>query len=98
MFRLDFKILDFRFVHKKTILSNQFRLMKFSIIYESILMTHEFIQSFLLKAKGPIIMVFSSSVIKFCFFGISLRPTIDEDLLIRNRSSVGFGFPEIIFV
>ena len=60
-------------------------------------LSHNFIHSFLLKAKGPIIMVFSSSVIKFCFFGISLRPTIDEDLLIRNRSSVGFGFPEIIF-
>ena len=69
--------------------------------HESVVMSHtfsyEFIHSFLLKAKGPIIMVFSSSVIKFCFFGISLRPTIDEDLLIRNRSSVGFGFPEIIF-
>ena len=56
-------------------------------------MGRTFIQSFLLNAKGPIIIVFSSSVIKFCFFGISLRPTIEEDLLIFNRSSVGFGFP-----
>ena len=60
-------------------------------------LSHEFIHIFLLKAKGPIIIVFSSSEIKFCFFGLSLRPTIDEDLLIRNRSSVGFGFPEIMF-
>ena len=60
-------------------------------------MGSKFIYSFLLNAKGPIIIVFSSSVMRFCFFGISLRPTIEDDLLIFNRSSVGFGFPKEIY-
>ena len=58
-------------------------------------LSHVFIQSFLLKAKGPTIIVFSSSVTKFCFLGISFKPTIDEDLLIRNRTSVGPDLPKI---